>query len=103
MSAAIAERVVVRPNPKGDEAEPLYEKELYDAATGERIPKGWERQPCRKRAVDWIRDDRDRPMITQDEFTIPGPEVVAYGLDPQYAPGRPGRYVVAGQLEGRVW
>lgn len=89
MSAAVAERTVVRPNPKGDEAEPLYEKELYDTATGERIPKGWEKLETH---------GRDR-----DEFTIPGPEYIAVGLQSQYMPKRPGRYVVAGQLEGRVW
>lgn len=86
--SAVAERTVVRPNPKGDEAELIYETELYDTVTGERIPKGWERG-----------EDTD----AMGRFTIPGPEVVAYGLEAQYAPKRPGRYVVAGRLEGRVW
>lgn len=103
MSAAVAERTVARPNPKGDEAAPIVEKELYDVETGERIPKGWERQPCERRAVDWVRDDRDRPMVVEDEFTIPGPDYIAVGLQSQYMPKRPGRYIVPGRLEGRVW
>jgi hypothetical protein len=89
MSAAVAERTVIRQNPKGDEADPIFEKEMYDPDTGERIPQGWKRQPTTGR------DD--------DEFTVLGPEVSALGLQPQYGRGRRGRYVVAGQLEGRVW
>lgn len=88
MGAAVTQRTVIKPNPRGEEADPIFETELYDIETGERIPKGWKRESCRTGA---------------DKFTIPGPEIFAPGLDPQYAPGRPGRYFVPGQLEGRVW
>ena len=89
MSAAVAERTVVKLNPRGYEADPIFEVELYDPETGERLPKEWERRRCHGR--------------DHDEFTLPAPEVRCIGLRPEFADARPGRYVVPGQLEGRVW
>lgn len=87
MSAAGAERTVIKLNPKGEEADPIFESELFDPRTGERIAEGWRREKA---------DHLGR-------FTVPGPELVATGLQPQYAPHRPGRYLSPMQLEGRVW
>lgn len=86
MSPAIAQRTVIKANPKGEEADPIFEVEDYDVDTGERVAR-------------W----KPEPSNAAGDFTIPGPEYRCVGLQPQYGPGRRGRYLSPMQLEGRAW
>jgi hypothetical protein len=82
---AVAQRTVIKANPKGTEAMPVFEVEEFDPETGERICKGWER----------LESD------AEGRFTIPAPEYLGAGLKPEFAASRPGRYLLPEELPGR--